>query len=298
MNWPLACVRPTEPLCNHTSFRIGGPAEWFAEPETIDELQLVLREAARQGLPVSIIGGGTNLLVADEGVRGVVIHLGKQFRQVEIISAEADPIAVVRCGASLLTQRLVLLAGQYGWGDLELLAGLPGQLGGAVMMNAQQIGRFVKQVRLVRFDGGMMELPQDQVHFTYRYTAMDPGIVADVLFEFPKIPVQVASERIQQALRYRNTTQDLNLPSAGCAFKNPEGQSAGRLIDQAGLKGARIGDARISLRHANFIVNVGQASCQDVLSLMEHVQRQVEREFGIHLEPEVRLLGARWDARI
>ncbi len=298
MNWPLACVRPTEPLCNHTSFRIGGPAEWFAEPETIDELQLVLREAARQGLPVSIIGGGTNLLVADEGVRGGVIHLGKQFRQVEIISAESDPIAVVRCGASLLTQRLVLLAGQYGWGDLELLAGLPGQLGGAVMMNAQQIGRFVKQVRLVRFDGGMMELPQDQVHFTYRYTAMDPGIVADVLFEFPKIPVQVASERIQQALRYRNTTQDLNLPSAGCAFKNPEGQSAGRLIDQAGLKGARIGDARISLRHANFIVNVGQASCQDVLSLMEHVQRQVEREFGIHLEPEVRLLGARWDARI
>ncbi len=294
MTWPIDCVQHAERLANHTSFRIGGPAEWFAEPSSLEELQALLREASGRGMPVSVMGGGTNLLVADEGLRGLTIHLGRAFRLVDVTSDADDPTALVQCGAGLFTQHLVMLAGRHGWGELEALAGLPGQVGGAVVMNAQQIGRFVECVTLVTFDGTVKHVRGEQIQFAYRYTALEPGILVGVLFRFPKVTPEEAAERIRQVLRNRNTTQDLQLPSAGCAFKNPSGTSAGRLIDQAGLKGSRIGDARVSLRHANFIVNLGQATCDDVLALMEHVQRGVAREFGVWLEPEVRLLGARW----
>jgi UDP-N-acetylmuramate dehydrogenase len=293
MSWPLACVRPLESLANHTSFRIGGPAEWFAEPSTPEELAQLLRQASRLGLPVSVVGGGTNTLAADRGIRGLVIHLGRGFRTARELAAPDAPTVQVACGASLLTQRLVFLATRHGWGELETLAGLPGQIGGALAMNAQGIGRFVREVTLVKFDGTLQRLTRDELHFAYRYTGLEPGIVTEVVLEFPKVPPEEAYERVRQALQYRNSTQEVRLPSAGCAFKNPPGTGAGRLIDQAGLKGIRIGDAQVSRRHANFIVNVGQASCDDVLSLMEHIQRRVRQEFGVQLEAEVRLLGER-----
>jgi UDP-N-acetylmuramate dehydrogenase len=293
MTWPLGCVRRHEPLANHTSFRIGGPAEWFAEPSNPDELVRVLRHASRFGLPVSIVGGGTNTLAADRGIQGLILHLGRGFRTIREVSEEDAPAARVVCGASLLTQRLVYLAAHRGWGELEHLAGLPGHLGGAVAMNAQDIGRFIKEVSLVSFDGTVRRLTREQLRFSYRYTALDPGIVVEVVLEFPKVPQADAYERIRRAIEYRNTSQEVRLPSAGCAFKNPPGVGAGRLIDQAGLKGSRIGDAQVSSRHANFIVNLGQATCDDVLSLMEYVQRRVHRVFRVMLEPEVRLVGER-----
>ncbi|MBI4596846.1 MAG: UDP-N-acetylmuramate dehydrogenase [Candidatus Omnitrophica bacterium] len=291
MPWPHRCVRAREPLADHTSFRIGGPAEWFAEPSSLDELIGVLREARRAGLPMSIVGGGTNTLAADRGARGLVVHLGRGFRTLEDCSDPEEPEARVACGAALLTQRLVYLATVHGWGELERLAGLPGQLGGAVAMNAQEIGRFVRRIHFVTFDGALRELTGEQLQFRYRYAALEPGIVTRLELAFPKVPPADAYERIRQALAYRNSTQEFRLPSAGCAFKNPPGVGAGRLIDQAGLKGARIGDAQVSLRHANFIVNIGRATCDDVLSLMEHVQRRVHRVFGVTLEPEVRMIG-------
>jgi len=294
MTWPLDYIRPSEPLANHTSFRIGGPAEWFAEPSTIEELIDVLRHASRLGLPVSVVGGGTNTLAADRGIRGLVVHLGRGFRTIQDLNPSDAETARVSCGAALLTQRLVYLAAKYGWGELEALAGLPGQLGGAVAMNAQQIGRFVQQISLVSLDGTVQDLNREDLHFSYRYTALQPGIVARMVLEFPKVPQAQAHERIRQALQYRNGTQETRLPSAGCAFKNPPGVGAGRLIDQARLKGSRIGDAQVSHRHANFIVNVGHATCDDVLSLMEHVQRGVWQEFHVQLEPEVRLIGERF----
>ena len=293
MTWPLGCVRRNEPLANHTSFRIGGPAEWFAEPATLDELVAVLRAADRLGLPVSVVGGGTNTLAADRGARGLVIHLGAGFRTLADLSAREATTAHVRCGASLLTQRLVVLAAKHGWGELEALAGLPGQLGGAVAMNAQEIGRFVQRIRLVAPDGTVRQLERADLRFSYRYTWLEPGIIAEIELAFPKVPPEEAYERIGRALAHRNTTQEVRLPSAGCAFKNPPGLGAGRLIDEAGLKGARIGDAQVSNRHANFIVNTGQATCDDVLSLMEHVRRRVWERFAILLEPEVRLIGER-----
>ena len=294
MTWPIDCVHPYEPLANHTSFRIGGPAEWFAEPSSPDELARVLRQASRLGLPVSVIGGGTNTLAADRGSRGLVIHLGRGFRTIrDVNDAEASTARVV-CGASLLTQRLVYLAAQHGWGELEAFAGLPGHLGGAIAMNAQDIGRFIREVSIVGFNGVVRRMTREQLRFSYRYTALEPGIIVETVLEFPKIPQPEAYERIRKAIDYRNNSQELRLPSAGCAFKNPPGLGAGRLIDQAGLKGARIGDAMVSPRHANFIVNLGQATCDDVLSLMEYVQRRVNHVFRVMLEPEVRLVGERW----
>ena len=293
MTWPHNCIRAREPLVNHTSFRIGGPAEWFAEPATVDELATVLRDANRIGLPVSVVGGGTNTLAADRGIRGVTVHLGRGFRTVRELHEPGTRTARVVCGASLLTQRLVFLASRHGWGELDALAGLPGQLGGAVAMNAQNIGRSIQSVTVVSFDGAVRQLSRDALRFHYRYTALPPGIVTEVVLEFPKVPPREAYDRITRALKRRNSTQEVGLPSAGCAFKNPPDVGAGRLIDEAGLKGVRIGDAQISSRHANFIVNLGYASCDDVLSVMEHVQRRVDQVFHVTLEPEPRLIGER-----
>ena len=298
MTWPLDCIRQNECLANHTSFRIGGPAEFFVEPSTIEELIQVVREAGGRGLPISVLGGGTNLLVPDRGIRGLVIHLGKTFRTTELLDSSDPSSARVQCGAGLSTHRLVMLAAQEGWGEMERLAGLPGQVGGAVAMNAQDIGRFVESVRLVSFEGELCEWPRARLQFSYRYTGLEPGIIVDIVFRFPKVAAAVAPEEIARTLHYRNSTQDLKLPSAGCAFKNPPGDSAGRLIDQAGLKGTRIGDAQVSHRHANFIMNLGHATCDDVLSLMEHIQRQVEQRFGIKLEQEVRLFGGQWSPTV
>ena len=246
MRWPTDSVRQHEVLANHTSFRIGGPAEWFVQPLTLDELVGVLRAASSYGLPVSVIGGGTNTLAADRGTQGLVIRLGRGFRTVQVLSGEDEPVVRLRCGSSVLTQHLVSLAARYGWGELETLAGLPGQIGGAVTMNAQGIGRFVQQISLVSFDGTVREIPREQIRFAYRYTALEPGIIAEVVLQFPKVSAAEASGRIRQGLAYRNSTQEVRLPSAGCAFRNPPGDHAGRLIDQAGLKGARIGDAMVS----------------------------------------------------
>jgi len=294
MTWPPGCIRVAEPLANHTSFRIGGPAEWFAQPNTLEELVSVLRGATRLGLPVCVVGGGTNTLAADRGIRGLVVHLGAGFRTLTDVSHPEESTARVSCGGALLTQRLVYLAAKYGWGELEALAGLPGQLGGAVAMNAQDIGRFIERISLVSFDGAFHQLSREQLRFSYRYTGFAPGIIVEVMLRFPKVNPQDAYERIHRALRYRNSTQETRLPSAGCAFKNPPSVGAGRLIDRTGLKGTRIGDAQVSLRHANFVVNLGQATCDDVLSLMEYVQRRVHRVFRVMLEPEVRLVGERF----
>ena len=291
MTWPLSCVRANESLAKHTSFRIGGPAEWFAEPLTVEELAAVLQEASARRLSITVLGGGTNSLASDRGVRGLVLHLGRGFQRIERLPASEDGTVRVRCGAALTTQRLVSLAAQEGWGGLDVLAGLPGQIGGAVSMNAQGIGAFVDSVTLATFDGSVRQVGREELLFKYRDASLPAGIVTDVVLHFPTAPPDEASASIQKVLERRNCTQEVRLPSAGCAFRNPPGEHAGRLIDQAGLKGSRIGDALVSPQHANFIVNLGSATCDDVLSLMEHIQRRVLERFGVRLEPELRVMG-------
>ncbi len=294
MSWPGTCIRREEPLSNHTSFRIGGPAEWFAEPSSVEELAAVIREADRLGLPISVIGGGTNTLAADRGVRGLVIHLGAAFRKLENIGAPEDPVATVRCGSAVPSQRLVMTGARQGWDLVEILAGLPGQVGGAMVMNAQGIGRFVQGLTVIASDGRIQSVDRNALHFGYRRSELPSGVIVEAILAFPRIPAEEADRNVQAILSRRNATQDLNVPSAGCAFRNPEQGPAGKFIDDAGLKGSRIGDAQVSLRHANFIVNMGQASADDVLSLMEYVQGRIWRRFGVALEPEVRLLGESW----
>ncbi|MBI4343512.1 MAG: UDP-N-acetylmuramate dehydrogenase [Candidatus Omnitrophica bacterium] len=284
-----------EPLSKHTSFRIGGPAEWFAEPSSLEELVSLLRDAFKAGLPAWVLSGGTNTLASDRGVRGLVIHLGRGFRLLQELGRPEEPLVRVRCGAALQTQRLVFLGAKHGWGALERLAGLPGQVGGAVAMNAQDIGAFVQQLTLVRFDGAVRQLSRSQMRFGYRDAAMEPGVIADVELAFPRVAPAEAEASIRRCLQRRNDTQEIRLPSAGCAFRNPPGVvGAGWLIDQAGLKGARIGDALVSHRHANFIVNLGYASSDHVLALMELIQRRVRAVHGVTLEPELRVMGQPW----
>jgi UDP-N-acetylmuramate dehydrogenase len=251
----------------------------------------VLREAYALHLPVSILGGGTNTLIPDRGIRGLVIHLGAAFSHLEIMPQAADNRIRVRCGAAVLSQQLVSMAARYGWAGFEALAGLPGQVGGAVVMNAQNIGDFVEKVRLVSPQGELIVLDRKQLAFAYRYSELPTGVIVEVILECYPMPAERAAFLIREKLERRNATQDLNYPSSGCAFRNPPEIPAGKLIDQAGLKGTRIGDAQISERHANFIINVGQASAEDVLALVEYVQQKVYQQSGIKLEPEVRMIG-------
>ena len=286
-----------EPLAKHTSLRIGGPVDWFAEPEDLDELRALLEESSQAGEPILLVGGGTNLLASDRGFRGIAIHLRRPyFTQTEILT-DASTRDRVRlwCGAGVATNRLVTMAAEQGWGDVERLAGLPGSVGGAVVMNAQEMGQFVEAVLLVDPAGGVHHLTRGALRFHYRYSEMPAGIVARVQLTFPRIPPPDAAAAIEAAFAQRKATQDLSLASAGCAFKNPGGgcAPAGALIDRSGLKGLRVGDAQVSLRHANFIVNLGQARSLDVLELMERVQAQVRQDHGVWLEPEVRILGER-----
>ncbi len=286
-----------EPLARHTSLRIGGPVDWFVEPEDLDELRAVLQEAAQQQEPVWLIGGGTNLLAPDRGVRGVAMHLRRPyFTELTVDEASSTTQAVrVWCGAGLTTHRVVLAAAQAGWGGAERLAGLPGSIGGAVAMNAQDIGQFVEEVVLVDYGGQVRHLTRAALRFCYRYTDMPEGVMVRVRLAFPRVPQAEAAAAIDHVFARRKTTQELSWSSAGCAFKNPGGdcQPAGALIDRSGLKGTRVGEAQVSLRHANFIINLGHATALDVLGLMERIQAQVRRDHGVWLEPEVRILGER-----
>ncbi len=251
----------------------------------------ILREAYKQGTPVSVLGGGTNTLAADRGIKGIVVHLGRAFQTLETLDEAEDAPVRVRCGASLCTQQLAAAAARRGWARGEALAGLPGQIGGAIAMNAQSIGSFVEEITLVSPEGDVHLLRGEQLRFAYRHTVLPPGIIVEALFRFERAPTEEVASAVREVVARRNATQDVLWPSAGCAFRNPQGAAAGQLIEQAQLKGSRIGDAQVSFRHGNFIVNLGYARCDDVLALMEYVRRQVDRTFGITLEPEVRVLG-------
>ena len=287
-----------EPLAKHTSLRIGGPADWFIEPEDLDELRAVLQEAAQLHEPVCFIGGGTNLLAADRGFRGAAIHLHRPYFTAVTVDAASSTAQTARvwCGAGVTTHRVVETAARVGWGGADRLAGVPGSVGGAVVGNAQDIGQFVEEVMLVDYSGQAHRLARAALRFHYRHTDMPQGVVVRVKLAFPRVPSVEAAAAIDRVFARRRATQELSWASAGCAFKNPGVGShpAGTLIDRSGLKGARVGDAQVSLRHANFIVNLGHATALDVLGLMERIRTRVHRDHGVWLDPEVRILGERF----
>ncbi len=281
-------VRFHEPMSLHTSFRIGGPADAYIEPENEAALCRLVAQARRAKVPVFVMGG-TNLLVRDGGIRGIVLRLTKLDR----IEEHEGGLLYVEGGVGM--PRLLKHALQRKLAGLEFAAGIPGTLAGSVVMNAgTRLGEMqdvVERVRMVTPDGEIRELSADEAGFEYRRTRLPRGIVAGAWLRLRWDPKSRMDSVVKESLRRRKATQPLALPNAGCVFKNPGGDPAGLLIEAAGLKGTQVGDAQVSALHANFIVNRGRATARDVLSLIRQVGRTVERTAGVTLQLEVRIVG-------
>lgn len=276
------------PLKDYTSFRIGGPADVLVEPADVDDVARLVRQAKAQKLPLFVVGG-TNLLIRDKGIRGVVVHLGR----LRAIREEAGSVLYAEGGVGMPT--LIGYAIRHSLAGLEWAAGIPGTVAGCVVMNAgTRLGEMkdsVKAVRLVNRKGEILEIPASEIPFAYRRATLPVGIVVGVWLQL-KAGVRAEVEKVvKDYLHYRRDTQPLTLPSAGCVFKNPSKDSAGRVIDVAGLKGAQVGDAQVSDKHANFIVNQGEASAKDVLALIRKVRAAVAKRTGVKLELELKVVG-------
>jgi len=286
--FPTLRLLENEPMKAHSSFRIGGPADLFAEPEGETQLCALYTELRAKGVPVTVIGNGTNLLVHDEGIRGVVIHLGERFagirREGETLYAEA--------GVTLA--KLAVASKECGLAGMEFAHGIPGTLGGAVLMNAGAYGGEIKDiVRTVRYlsdRDGITET--DEPGFGYRHSSFSDGgtlVLGAVLHLNPDDPTAIHA-RMMELWAKRSASQPLDRPSAGSTFKRPATGYAAALIDAAGLKGTSVGGAQVSEKHAGFIINTGSASFRDVIALMELVRETVFRQFGVELEPEVKII--------
>lgn len=285
-------VRFDAPLARHTSLRVGGPADALAAPADRAELARLLALCARQRLAHLVLGHGFNTLVLDGGVDGVVIQLAR-FRRIE-----ARPEGLLFAEAGVSHRQLVNFCAERGLAGLEFGAGIPGTLGGWLAMNAgipeREIGDAVRELEVMSPTGASTRrLPRAELEFRYRaLVGLAPGsLILAALLEVTAADPRVVRTEVARLLAKRAASQPLDVPSCGSVFKNPPGDYAGRLIEAAGLKGLRVGDAEISPVHANFIANRGRARAADVLALVEQARERVAREFGIELEPEVRILG-------
>lgn len=287
-------MRFDEPLSRHTSFRIGGPADVWVEVANPAEIRRVQLAAAEAALPVFVLGGGTNVLVSDRGVRGIVMHLGRPLALLQWRTNGRGQH--VRAGAAVPLKRLVNEAIARDLAGLEFAEGIPGTIGGGLLMNAGAFGGemadVVEFVEGVDAGGDVTRLPRASLQFGYRQFALPPGFIVTHL-EFWLHPGDSATIRAKRedAKRRREAHQPLGYPNAGSVFKNPPGQFAGRLLEAAAVKGSRRGGAMISHQHANFIVNVAGATAADVRALMEEAARRVWETSGVRLEPEIRLVG-------
>ncbi len=289
-------LRREESLAAKTTMRVGGAARIYAEPASVADLQTLLREAKAGGIEIFLLGRGSNLIVPDEGVDGLVIALAHETWA----GFELRDGGRVRAGAGLRLKNLCGLAAGAGVTGFEFLEGIPGSVGGALRMNAGAMGGWmfdvVEAVELMTLDGEVKTLARSEMHVAYRHCAeLHHGIALAALLR-PASTGEASAIKLQMDVyaRKRHETQPRE-PSAGCIFKNPPGNSAGRLIDESGLKGERVGDAEVSPTHANFIVNRGHATGADVLELVRRVRARVRQAKGVELEPEVLLYGKKWE---
>ena len=275
-------------LQDFTSFRIGGPAEVLVEPVDVDDLCRVVENARAERISIFVLGG-TNVLVRDGGIRGIVVSL----RHLKTIRQDPGHVLYVDGGVGMPT--LIGYAIRRGLSGLEWGAGIPGTVAGCVVMNAgTRLGEMkdaLKAVRVVDVKGRVVDIPAGEIPFSYRRAHLPRGIVAGVWLQMKPGDHARIEKTVKDYLQYRKDTQPLTLPSAGCVFKNPPQDSAGRLVDAAGLKGARVGDAQVSEKHANFMVNVGHARAADVLALIRKVRAGVKKASGVTLELELKVVG-------
>jgi len=284
-------IRYNEPMKSHTTFRIGGPADILVLPESVEEIAGVIAWARDRGLPYLVIGGGSNILVWDGGIRGLVIKLGSGFARVEIHEN------MVRAQAGIMVSRLAVIAAENGLSGLEFSEGIPGSLGGAVYMNAGayggQFSDVVTEATVLTGSGEISRLGQADLAFGYRSSSIQENghIVLEAVMRLEPQEPHLIKEKMQKISQERKAKQPLNCPSAGSAFKRPPGRFVGPMIEQLGLKGHRVGDAEVSTKHAGFIINRGQASARDVLDLVAFIKQRVKEEFGVDLETEFLVLG-------
>lgn len=280
-----------EPMSKHTSFRIGGPADLFVTPDDIDELRDVIAACKAAGVPHFVLGCGSDLLVADEGYRGVIVSCTKGLVNVAI---DGETMA---CQAGVPLREASEMACELGLSGLEFACGIPGSVGGACFMNAGAYGGCVadvlESVRCLMPDGTQQSLPVEELALGYRASRVrDEGLVVlSATFRLHESDQDDIRARMDDFTQRRRKKQPLELPSAGSTFKRPEGHFAGKLISDAGLKGYAHGGASVSTKHAGFVVNNGGATAADVHAVIRHVQDEVERQFGVRLEPELRFLG-------
>ena len=280
-----------EPMTKHTSFHIGGPADLMAQPQSEAELRALLIKAAETAVPVTLVGNGSNLLVRDKGIRGLVIKLGNMLRDIEIDGK------VLTFGSGVSLAMASKKAAELGLSGMEFAVGIPGSIGGAVYMNAGaydgEMAKVVKSVRVMDAAGNVSELAAEELDFGYRHSALQGSgkIVTSVTVELVARDKQAIADKMADFSNRRITKQPLELPSAGSMFKRPPGYFAGTLIDQTGLKGYTVGGAQVSTKHAGFVVNIGGATAADVLQLISDVQAKVFAAHSVKLEPEVLVLG-------
>jgi UDP-N-acetylmuramate dehydrogenase len=280
-------------MSEHTTFHIGGKADAVCFVQELGELQQLFSYLNKENIPYLVVGGGSNLLVRDGGFKGVVIIMREHLASVEQ-HEKNDQIVVA--GGGLALSNLVRYCNQRGLGGLEFLAGIPGTVGGAVIMNAgafgKDMGAVVQSIEMVNPQGELTSRDRSDLVFSYRASSIQEGtVVVSASLQCTRETPQIVSKRVADYLARRKATQPLEYPSAGSIFRNPPGDYAGRLIEEAGLKGKKIGGAMISLKHANYIVNTGGARAKDVLALMEMAKEKVREETGIELEPEIRVVG-------
>lgn len=283
-------VKKEEPMSRHTTFRIGGPADYFVCPGR-EQIAKVLRIAAKHKIPVTVIGNGSNLLVGDKGIRGLVIEIGAAMNAVTVME---DRIVA---GAGALLSQVAAKAASAGLGGMEFAAGIPGSIGGAVTMNAGAYGGEMKdiltKVTVLTPDGEIRTLEAGGMELSYRHSCVPEKryIVLEAEMKLEAKPESEIRQMMEELRQKRIEKQPLEYPSAGSTFKRPEGYFAGKLIMDAGLRGYAVGDAQVSEKHCGFVINRKNASAADVRQLMQDVQDKVEEQFGVRLEPEVKMLG-------
>lgn len=284
-------VKEMEPLCAHTTFRIGGPAAFYLVPEQAEEVKKAIAFADERELPFLTIGRGSNILFPDEGYDGVVIEVGRGMEHIELMDDGR-----IRAAAGTGVGALAAAAARESLSGLEFASGIPGTLGGAVTMNAGAYGGEIRDclvsATVLDADGAMQELEKDELELGYRTSVIQKKgyIVLEALFQMKEGDRRAIQQRMREMNESRRQKQPLEYPSAGSTFKRPEGHFAGKLIEEAGLRGYRVGDAQVSEKHCGFVINRGNATAAQVRELIAHVQEKVFQMSGIKLEPEVKII--------
>ncbi len=287
---PELKVLVDEPMKKHTTFRIGGPADFYVEP---DETQLIklLQIAKECNMPVTVVGNGSNLLVGDGGIRGLTVGIGKGLSKIEVSDN------TITAGAGAILASAASKAADASLGGMEFAAGIPGSIGGAVVMNAGAYGGEIKDIiisaTVLTTDGQAKEIQKEELELSYRHSCIpEKGyiVLGAKLALTPKPQDEIRAE-MAQLREKRVEKQPLEYPSAGSTFKRPEGYFAGKLVMDAGLRGYSVGDAQVSEKHCGFVINKGNAAAADVLTLIKDVQERVLELFGVQLEPEVKMIG-------